>query len=165
MIKNTSKQRRGAAPKNNNTLATFNAPATVRPFSDNEFIELGLQLRSNGNSQRWRRLQGSSKITHFQRSYTAHPAAIAAVWKDLQTTPFLDARIDNTVQPMHLLIVYRWMSSYESEKDLYNTYGVPEKIIRDMCREITLKIARLRKIKVMSLSMQMLAASFFACLT
>lgn len=66
----------------------------------------------------------------------------------MQTNPFVDDRIDKGITPDDLLIVYRWMSAYESEKDLYNTYGMPEKRIRYLCKEITQKIAALRKLKV-----------------
>lgn len=130
------------------TMATATT-AVVRPFSEDEFIDLGLNLRRNGLSGRQgRKLKRESQVTNFRSSYTVHPAAIAAIWLDLQTTPFIEYRIDPSIEPSHLLLVYRWLSKYESEKDLHNTYGYPEKDIRHTCRDLTRKIAALKKIKV-----------------
>ena len=129
-------------------MASALVPFVVRPFSQEEFIDLGLKLRSNGTSEGWRRLTQKSKLEHFRSAYTAHPAAIAAVWIDLQRTPFVEDRINESILPAHLLLVYRWLGAYESEKDLNNTYGIPEKKIRELCRSVTFKLSCLKKLKV-----------------
>ena len=115
--------------------------ATYREFTEDQFIELGLTMPRNHRKHH-------RKVEDFKSIYGAHPKAIAAIWKDLQTTPDEDERIDTVTEPYQLLIVYRWFKSYESEKELHTNFGPDEKDIRQWCKEITAKIAALRKIKV-----------------
>ena len=119
-----------------------------RPFTENEFLYLGLELRSNGRSNRWKTVKLESQIVNFQAAYTAHPKTLAAIWHDLQMTPLLELRIDASIKPDHMLLAYRWLTAYESEKDINVTYGYGEKSIRKACRDVTAKIAALRKIKI-----------------
>ena len=121
--------------------------ATYREFTEDQFIELGLTMRSNGDKRRNYR-KHNRKIDDFRSIYAAHPKVIAAIWKDLQTTPFKEDRIDAVTEPSQLLIVYRWLKSYESETELRTNFGPDEKAIRQWCKEITAKIAALRKTKV-----------------
>jgi len=119
------------------------------PFSEDEFLSLGLQLRSNTMATgRWMNLKRSSQIELFKSIYGPHPLAMSLIWIDLQTSPFEADRIDDSTEPAYLLVVYRWLKSYESEKELYSNIGYTEKKIRYWCEEITQKVALLRKIKV-----------------
>ena len=77
-----------------------------------------------------------------------HPDALAAIWVDLHTCPFVDLRVDDHVTPEQIIVVYRWFNSYESEKELRSAFGFPEDSIRAWCKDITAKIAGLRKIKI-----------------
>lgn len=120
----------------------------VRHFSADSFLDLGLQLKSNGSSDRWKNHQKTSKIEQFLSCYGVHPLALSHIWVSLQTTPFAGDRIDDSVKPEHLIVVYRWLKSYESEKELDATFHFGEKNIRRFCRELTHKVACLRKIKV-----------------
>ena len=119
----------------------------TRVFTEDEFLQLGLQMRSNGTKTRNYR-QRSRMVEDFRAIYGPHPAVLAALWIDLQTTPYEADRIDSVTEPSHLLIVYRWLRSYESEKELRTNFGPDEKQIRKWCKEITAKIAALRKMKV-----------------
>ena len=83
----------------------------------------------------------------------------------LQTTPFIEDRIDDSIEPEHLLLVYRWLKAYESEKDLDAHYHYVEKKIRQWCKELTLKIAGLRKVKVSKQSTISTMADVCVCVT
>lgn len=96
----------------------------------------------------WRKLKLDKRTSEFVNEYTVHPRALAAIWRDLNTSRFAELRIDGTVKPEHLLLVYRWLSAYESEKKLRRSFDFGEHQIREKCRVITSKIAALRKIKV-----------------
>jgi len=65
----------------------------------------------------------SSQVADFVSTYSVHPKALASIWHDLHTTPLLELRFDDTVQPEHILVVYRWLKSYETEKELRSSYG------------------------------------------
>lgn len=90
----------------------------------------------------------SSQVADFVSTYGVHPKALASIWHDLHTTPLLELRFDDTVQPEHILVVYRWLKSYETEKELRSSYGYGVESIRSWCKNITSKIAGLQKIKV-----------------
>ena len=122
--------------------------ATYRPFTEQQFLHLGLSLRSNGNSDRWKRIQLKSQVENFTSTYMIHPRALATLWHDLQTTTVAEARIAESVRPEHILVVYRWLTSYESEKALNTLFGYGKKAIRAWCKDITHSIALLRQIKV-----------------
>lgn len=117
-------------------------------LSEEEFVELGLSLRCNGINQNWQRNSYKSQVADFRSVYGIHPKALAAIWKDLHTSPFIEDRIDPKVDPEHILLVYRWLKSYESERELRTNMGYPEKKIRGWCETITEKVALLRRLKV-----------------
>ena len=117
-------------------------------FSSVQFLHLGLEMRSNGTSDRWKKCQHSSQVRDFVSVYSVHPDALAAIWVDLHTCPFVDLRVDDHVTPEQIIVVYRWFNSYESENELRSSFGFPEDSIRAWCKDITAKIAGLRKIKI-----------------
>ena len=73
----------------------------------------------------------SSHVADFVSTYSVHPKALASIWHDLHTTPLLELRFDDTVQPEHILVVYRWLKSYETEKELRSSYGYMELSLSD----------------------------------
>ena len=87
-------------------------------FTEEQFLFRGLELRSNDNSDRWKKTMKSSQVADFVSTYSVHPKALASIWHDLHTTPLLELRFDDTVQPEHILVVYQWLKSYETEKEL-----------------------------------------------
>lgn len=117
-------------------------------FKESQFLSLGLNLRSNGKVKAKRAVKLESQISDFQSVYGPHPRTLEAIWLDLHTTHFMELRIDPTVTPTQFLIVYRWMKAYESEKEMKTAFGFPEAYIRGWCKDITAKVAALRKIKV-----------------
>jgi hypothetical protein len=120
----------------------------LRPFSEDEFVNLGLEMRGNATAKGWKNLKHSSQIDLFKSTYGPHPLAVSLIWMDLQRSPFQADRIDDSVEPKHLLVMYRWLKSYESEKELYSNFGFPVKNIRKWCDDLSKKVALLRKIKV-----------------
>ena len=95
----------------------------------------------------------SSQIEKFVVVFSVHPRALARIWVDLHTTPFVEDRIDGDVKPEHILVVYRWLNSYESEKELHTAFHFGEVSIGLWCRDITQKIAALRQLKVCIISL------------
>jgi len=73
----------------------------------------------------------SSQVADFVSTYGVHPKALASIWHDLHTTPLLELRFDDTVEPEHILVVYRWLKSYETEKELCSSYGYMELSLSD----------------------------------
>jgi hypothetical protein len=129
------------------------AASSCRPFTPDEFLELGLKLRSNGIGNGGQigaggRKKKATQLHEFRSVYGTVPSVLSLIWSDLQTTPFEDDRIDVHIKPEHFLLVYRWLKSYESETELHTSFGMGEKTIRSHCLKITQKIALLRKIKV-----------------
>lgn len=124
------------------------AAVAGQSLSPEEFLHLRLDLASNGKCDNWKKWKVSSKITHFQSVYTAHPEALAQIFDLLQTNPFVNDRIDESTRPEHLLLVYRWFTKYESVKELHAHFGFGEVLIRSLCKDLPNKVALLRKILV-----------------
>ena len=133
VINNTNMAQQGAAP---------------RVFTEDQFIELGLTIDYKGKDNLWRSNKKSRQIEKFRSSYRVHPKALERVWYYTQSTPYTEDRIDGSIQPVHFLVVYRWMNTYESELELHKHFGMPEQTVRYCCRFITEKIAALKKIVV-----------------
>jgi len=88
------------------------------------------------------------EVSDFKRIYGIQPKAIAAIWTDLHTNPYQADRIDESIEPAHLLVTFRWLKSYESETELRTCFGYLDKSIREWCKTITGKIALLKRLKV-----------------
>ena len=86
-----------------------------------------------------------SKPEHFWTAHTAHLEAVSNLWHQLQMNPFVEDCIDEWVQPMHILLIHQWLSACESEKNLLNTHGIPEKTIWELCKTIAHKIAHQKR--------------------
>ena len=134
---------------------------SYRLFSEDEFLMQGLEFRSNGVKKSQQKCKKESLILDFKSIYGVHPAALCLIWVDLQTTPFESCRIDDSVSTDELLIVYRWLKSYESAKALSTNFSMTIKDIRRVCRELPYKIASLRKLKVSDTSE---GVSYFFCI-
>ena len=117
-----------------------------RPFAEEQFLHCGLGFRFQNDS--WKRRKPDSQVAEFVGEFGVHPKALAAIWKDLQLARFMELRIDESVKPEHLLVVHRWLKAYESEASLRRNFGFGEHSIRTWLKDITLKIAGLRKMKV-----------------
>lgn len=119
----------------------------VEESDEDDFLALGHQLRGNVN---WQRRRAQAQLDEFKLVYGTHPRVLALIWRDLQTTPFEEDRIDLSInaQPKYLLLAYRWLCAYESETVLKTNYGCDEKTTRKWCEYFVKKVALLRKIKV-----------------
>ena len=122
--------------------------AAVVPMTEDGFLELGLRLHRNGLYSSGRKVKRETKIENFRSVYGPHPGVMAEIWNDLHTNPIKEDRVDGGMTATHLLIAYRFLKSYESERDLHSHYGYGEKKIREWCRVIPEKVALLRKRKV-----------------
>lgn len=123
------------------------AQATLyRPFNADEFLNLGLENRCKTDA--WKRRNHESRNREFVVDFGIHPRALEVVWLNLQQTPFVNFRIDASVKPLHLLVVYRWFKGYEPASSLRRSFGICENIIRDICKDLPYKIAAIRKLKV-----------------
>ena len=79
-----------------NMAAPFAPP---RPLSEDEMTELGLLMRNKELATgSWAKRSKSSRVQIFKDIYQVHPLALSHIWNDLQTTPFVDDRIDERVQ-------------------------------------------------------------------
>ena len=127
------------------------APTTsqYQPYTANQFLVFGLEMRSNGKSEHWRHVQHETKISNFVKVYSVHPQALESIWVDIQVCPYITDRISKDIKPEHVLVVYLWLNEYESEEELHTALGYNEKSIRKWCHDITKIIADLRKIKVL----------------
>ena len=104
------------------------------PFAENQFLNLGLELRSNGGSNRWRSVKHETKLLNFESSHGPHPRTIASIWHDMQTMS--PVPINDEVTPERLLLVCRWFKECESEEDLHTHHGHGEATIRSWCKNI-----------------------------
>ena len=136
----------GACNNKTKTMATSAFADKYRPFSSTEFLHLGLEMCCKTDN--WKRQEVGSQTDDFISVYNVHPRALAAIWKDLQITPYTKDRVDNSVLPEHVLVVYRWLTSYQGTKTLRTLTGYGEGSLRKWFKETPEKIAALRKIKV-----------------
>jgi len=88
----------------------------------------------------------SSEMQPEEREDKGSPMIVR--FTTLSFAPMEEDRIDATTLPAHLLVVYRWLKSYETEEELSYITGFPEKNIRGWCKTLTSKIASMRNWKV-----------------
>jgi hypothetical protein len=111
-----------------------------------DFLALGFELRGYHT---WEGHSASSQEESFRSVYGTNSKVLEVIWRDLQRTPFVDCRIDTAItKPIHLLLTYRWMKSYESEAELHTSFNLSEKTISKHIQIAVGKVALLRKIKV-----------------
>jgi hypothetical protein len=110
------------------------------------FLSLGLELRGY---QRSAQRTEASREKVFRSIFGTNSMVIASVWNLLVTSPLEALRIDVAVtKPVHVLLMYRWMKSYESEMELHSAFNIAENTIRKHIRIVLNKIASLRRLKV-----------------
>jgi hypothetical protein len=96
--------------------------------SAEQFRLLGFQLRG---FHTWSNSDRASQEGKFRSVFGTSSQVIESVWVGLQTTPFEDCRIDTKITtPVHILLTYRWLKSYESEKELHTGFNMAENTIR-----------------------------------
>jgi hypothetical protein len=119
--------------------------------SAEQFRLLGFQLRG---FDRWLHSGPVSQEEKFRSVFGTHSKVVESVWVGLQSTPFEECRIDTKItKPLHILLTYRWMKSYESEMELHTAFGLAENTVRKHINIVLFKIALLRKIKVSQASL------------
>ena len=57
------------ASQNTGAVARTVAGNDAVPFTDEQFLELGLKLLSNGTHEAWKRLKNETKVEHFRGAY------------------------------------------------------------------------------------------------
>ena len=127
------------------TMATAASPLFTE-YSADQFLDLGLRMRGQKN---WDKTRKEAKIDYFRSTFGTHPLVLSLIWRDLHTSPFQECRIsDKSVTPQYLVLTFRWLTSYESEKELKTNFGFDEKTTRKYCQLIVEKVASLRKMKI-----------------
>lgn len=111
------------------------------PFDANSFLVLGFEVR---NYDGWERHGPDSQIELFRSLYGTSPSILAIIWQELLITDIPNARLRNHSRPVHLLLFFRWMRGYETEKELKMQFGMGVEIIRNWCREMAFKVSLLR---------------------
>lgn len=118
----------------------------LRPYTAQQFLNRGLEIKCSGQLD-LRRFGNEAILRKFKSFFTIDPAVMSQIWHDLQTTPF--DPINEKIIPEHLLMVYCWLTSYDSEDKLNSSFGFPVKqVIRVVLESLTKKVAALRQVKV-----------------
>ena len=118
----------------------------IHPFTAEQFLQRGLEIACSAELHLGR-LKQEAKLRKFKSFYVIDPSVMEAVWTELQTTPF--DPIEEDMVPQHLLLVYYWFTSYESEDKLHSRFALPVKqVIREVLDSLTGKLANLRRAKV-----------------
>jgi hypothetical protein len=84
----------------------------------------------------------------FRSIYGTSACNLAEIWEDLRTNPAPSIKLDETCRPIYLLLTYRWLKCYESEKELYSNYGISVNTISKWTAIMVKKVAALRILKV-----------------
>ena len=117
----------------------------AEPFTAADFLSLGFESRG---FKGYKKLKESSQKQKFRSLFGTSPDVIAAVWEDLRSSNEDDTKIGKGCKPIHLLLMYRWLKSYESEDALHTDFNICVNTISKWCKILTEKVASLRKIKV-----------------
>lgn len=117
----------------------------MRIFTEDQFLRLGFEAMRDST---WSRSSRRSQISNFRSNYGTSPKVLSLIWYDLQEKLDLTDRITYDTLPLHLLVTYRWFTTYDSEPILKSTFELPVKEIRRWCRDISAKVALLRKVKI-----------------
>ena len=120
----------------------------VELLNTEEMLALGLRLMGESfHTSRKRNLSHKRQVAKFVSRYGAHPQTLSLIWCDLHTTEETRVQIME-FSPQHFLVAYQWMRGYDSEIELHNETGFPEKLIRDWCKSIPFLVAKLRATKI-----------------
>lgn len=116
------------------------------PYTQDEFLELGFKALGD---KTWRNSKIESQLERFHSIYDTSPRILSLIWNDLRLSTIPGIRIDQSTRPFHLLILYRWLKSYETENELKTSFGgTAIKTIRYWKKELVKKVANLRIIKI-----------------
>jgi hypothetical protein len=131
--------RRGA-----NTTTLFHLTMVLFvPASD--FLALGLGM--NG-ADRWEKHKPEIQEEDFRAFFGASSLTFQEIWNDLRNAANVDARLGNKARPLDLLLSFRWMKSYHTEKELAKEFTLSEKTVRKITKKYTRKIHLLKADKV-----------------
>ena len=86
------------------------ADQTEEDFDADSFLRLGFSIRGFNN---YDKIKEAGQIEYFRALYGTSPIVLAIIWKQLQNGLKV-----NGMRPIHLLLLYRWLRSYETEKEL-----------------------------------------------
>ena len=119
--------------------------AAVAGFSPQEFLALGFEVRGFTN---YTKLNESSQRACFRSLYGTSPSILSMIWADLLHSDLADCQLDAHSKPLHLLIFFRWMRSYETELELKTQFNMGEETLRKWIRIMAKRVAALRSIVV-----------------
>lgn len=114
-------------------------------FSAADFFTLGFEARG---FVRYQNLNQRTQDEKFRSLFGTSPAVIAAIWSDLRTATDPTISIDKHCRPIYILLMFRWLKSYESEHELHTDFNISVNTINKWCEVLTDKVARLRTVMV-----------------
>ena len=114
------------------------------PFAAESFLALGFETCG---FTKHNRLAPEARAAKFWSLFGTSHEIIAAVWDDLRTAKQEDTRIDQYCKPIHLLLIFCWWKSYESEPELETGFNLCVNTIRKWTRLLTMKIGLFRQTK------------------
>lgn len=140
-------------------LFTMAAPV-VPAFTAKEFLLLGFKVRRFEDHAK---VKEESQIAYFKSLFGTVPDILELVWSEMRHTTLEGAKIDNkSAKPLHLLLFYRWMRSYETEVELRTQFGIGEETLRKWIRYMAQRVAALRAIVVCAFLLATCATKSFS---
>jgi len=130
-------------------------------YSPTQILERGLTLAGADTKRLMNRQKRETTIEDFKSFYGSHPAVLAQIWEDLQTTSatftnkkghVVPARIDTSkTRSVHLknfLRTHQFLKQYQTEKQRKLPFRNTEKTIRKWCWYFVERMAALKHEKI-----------------
>lgn len=86
-------------------------------------------------------------MTRFRSNYSCGPAALSAVFRDLQTTNNPAARM-NKPNSFYFLVAINWLATYKKESEMAGFFHTDDQTLREHIREYVNAIAALKGEKI-----------------
>lgn len=125
--------------------AVNNQSTMADPFTAQQFIQLGFEIRGFTKHQK---LKHETKLKKFRSLFGISPSIMAAVWEHLRMAADQQIVISKYCKPIHLLLLYRWLKSYESFDELETDFNLCVNTIRKWVGKVSTKVALLRRLLV-----------------
>ena len=111
-------------------------------FSEEEFLRLGFEAQGDFS---WSISKRENQIKNFRSLYGTSPKILSIIWAEIQST----GSNETSAKPLHMLLLYRWMKSNQSENELKSCFGgISVRTIRKWRRILVVQVANLRTTKI-----------------
>ena len=115
------------------------------PCTEEEFLALGFETRGFAGHEL---ISNKSKVQYFRSLFGTSPEVLAFVWQELRHAKIESAKLDKYCKPIHLLLYYRWIRSYETEFELRTQFNFGEETLRKWLRRMAKCVSSLRAIVI-----------------